>query len=135
MLLLFSYNAPEVLDQKLYPIDRENLQKCDIWAFGLLLWEICIGGAEYLTKFNEDTSSISPDKFRKLAKASIPGRKQLGAAMFLEIALHRTLQDNPAQRAKSMEDIPLFTKLQFVNPDINPWIYIGGSRRWLMTFV
>jgi ankyrin repeat protein len=47
---LARYNAPEVSKQKVTPIDRANLHKCDIWAYGLLVWELLAGGSIYFKK-------------------------------------------------------------------------------------
>lgn len=44
------YNAPEVAQQKLAPIEWENLHKCDIWAYGLLVWEILANGEIYFKR-------------------------------------------------------------------------------------
>ena len=41
------YNAPEVNSQEITQISPENLHKCDIWAFGLLVWEILKNGGHY----------------------------------------------------------------------------------------
>lgn len=47
---LARYNAPEVSKQKDNPIDRANLHKCDIWAYGLLVWELLADGSIYFKK-------------------------------------------------------------------------------------
>lgn len=44
------YNAPEVAKQKHTPIEWENLHKCDIWAYGLLVWEILADGEIYFKR-------------------------------------------------------------------------------------
>ncbi|KAJ5939396.1 hypothetical protein N7466_002530 [Penicillium verhagenii] len=41
------YNAPEVAVQKDRSIPIEQLHKCDIWAFGLCVWEILADGNSY----------------------------------------------------------------------------------------
>ncbi|GAP82494.1 putative serine threonine protein kinase [Rosellinia necatrix] len=102
------YNAPEVQNQDYYPIDRADLPKCDIWSFGLLLWEACLGGKEYLACIEESRGNnkeansddvIRPGELLRLAKHSVPGgTNSLGSPMFIRITLHRTLQEDPAQR-------------------------------------
>ncbi|KAH6613693.1 kinase-like domain-containing protein [Chaetomium sp. MPI-SDFR-AT-0129] len=101
------YNAPEVEDQINYPIDWEDLPKCDIWAFGLLIWESCIGGQEYLSylkekKLTEDAkeneTGFGSGDWLRIAKRSVPQSQNLGPSMFLRIALHKTLQKDPAMR-------------------------------------
>jgi serine/threonine protein kinase len=42
-----SYNAPEVFLQDLYGLEPAKLHKCDIWAYGLLVWEIFAEGQKY----------------------------------------------------------------------------------------
>lgn len=42
-----SYNAPEVELQEIFKIEPENLHKCDIWAYGLSIWELFADGARY----------------------------------------------------------------------------------------
>jgi hypothetical protein len=44
------YNAPEVQSQTVRNLEPKSLHKCDIWAYGLLLWEILADGASYFKK-------------------------------------------------------------------------------------
>ncbi|KAF4870074.1 Ankyrin repeat domain-containing protein 2 [Colletotrichum siamense] len=112
------YNAPEVKTQDLFPIERRDLLKCDIWAFGLMVWEACLGGQEYTTwlanhghKHVEtiDRNHIDPSKLLDYAKQCMPA-KQLGTAMFIRIILHRTIQADPSKRASNVRDLPLYTR-------------------------
>ena len=41
------YTPPEAATQSRFPIPQELLPRCDIWAYGLLVWEILANGAEY----------------------------------------------------------------------------------------
>ena len=121
LIRIRSYNAPEVQKQDTYPIDRADLPKCDVWAFGLLLWEACIGGEEYLTYAEEhrkttqtggNDDTIKPAELLQLAKRSVPGGS-LGVPMFLRITLHKTIQEDPSQRAANGGCIPLWTRWQY----------------------
>lgn len=44
------YNPPEVECQDISPIDPADLPKCDMWAYGLALWEIFQNGATFFKK-------------------------------------------------------------------------------------
>ncbi|KAF2813271.1 kinase-like protein [Mytilinidion resinicola] len=48
------YNAPEVRNQRQAPIPRNMLRKCDIWAFGLLAWEVLLDGEIYSNRIHND---------------------------------------------------------------------------------
>jgi hypothetical protein len=47
------YNAPEVFTQRCKPIQRVEMKKCDIWAFGLLAWEILLHGRSYTADLSD----------------------------------------------------------------------------------
>ncbi|CAG7557888.1 unnamed protein product [Fusarium equiseti] len=113
------YNAPEVHTQNEYPIDQQDLIRCDIWAFGLLIWESCIEGDEYLgylTKNNlivtcddDNQNGINWEYLLGYAKSAVKGRS-IGSPMFLRAALHMTLQVVFTKRATDMRSIPLCTQ-------------------------
>ncbi|KAH8646463.1 hypothetical protein BGZ60DRAFT_570650, partial [Tricladium varicosporioides] len=44
------YNAPEVQLQEVFGIEPTLLYKCDIWAYGLLVWEIFADGKLYFSR-------------------------------------------------------------------------------------
>lgn len=44
------YNPPEVGNQDVSPISLVDLPKCDMWAYGLALWEIFQDGATFFKK-------------------------------------------------------------------------------------
>ncbi|KAK2796459.1 hypothetical protein FQN51_009348 [Onygenales sp. PD_10] len=50
------YNAPEVAAQHDEPIPPDQLHKCDIWAFGLCVWEILADGQVYSQSNQLDVS-------------------------------------------------------------------------------
>ncbi len=51
------YNPPEVECQDLSPIDPVDLTKCDMWAYGLALWEIFQNGATFFKKSWQDETT------------------------------------------------------------------------------
>ncbi|KAJ5605158.1 hypothetical protein N7510_010312 [Penicillium lagena] len=58
------YNAPEVADQKNQPIPVEQLHKCDMWAFGLCVWEILADGQVYFKRsWREDPAYRRPPSY------------------------------------------------------------------------
>jgi serine/threonine protein kinase len=116
--LFVSYNAPEVEEQGSYPIDRAELPKCDVWALGLLIWEACIGGEEYLTYLRRNRlmvdsggnlTNFDQGSLLEFAKRSLP-KFQFGTSMFLHIALRKALQKDPALRAPNAQSLPLYTR-------------------------
>jgi serine/threonine protein kinase len=116
--MVVSYNAPEVEDQSNHPIDQADLPKCDVWALGLLIWEACIGGEEYLAYLRNNwlitdswsnLASFDQETLLKIAKRSLP-KRELGPSMFLQIAIHKALQKDPVMRAPDARSLPLHTK-------------------------
>ncbi|OAQ97462.1 hypothetical protein LLEC1_03548 [Akanthomyces lecanii] len=117
------YNAPEVENQANCPISRDYLIRCDVWAFGLLIWEACIMGEDYLAYVERTSTSESPESnsttekpqrldhefFLTLAKRSVPGPR-LGAPFFLRIAIHKCLSTDPIRRVPDITSLPLYTK-------------------------
>jgi multidrug resistance protein len=72
------YNAPEVLHQKTTPISGENLHKCDIWSYGLLVWEILGDGTVFFqTKWRQESAfARSLEKSPSLQITEVSGRQQ-----------------------------------------------------------
>lgn len=63
-----AYNAPELSDRRYDRIRNVNFRKCDVWAFGLLCWEILDNGLPFfksarfqeLVALSRATSSSPP---------------------------------------------------------------------------
>lgn len=65
------YNAPEVQLQETFGLEPTCLHKCDIWAYGLLVWEIFADGKKY---FNRDWER-DPRYNSQASAYQIPGSK------------------------------------------------------------
>jgi hypothetical protein len=57
----------------------------------------------------DNKTGFDPEDLLEFAKRSLP-KSQLGPAMFLRIALHKTLQKDPTMRAPDARSLPLYTR-------------------------
>ncbi|KAK4064082.1 uncharacterized protein Triagg1_9238 [Trichoderma aggressivum f. europaeum] len=113
---IMRYNAPEVHDQDTFPIDRAAMPQCDVWAFGLLVWELCLLGEDHLSysmrKWPEVEAQmtmqrLNPADARRYAMASVPRRVEY---VFIRATLHYTLQEDPTKRMAHLDALPLLTE-------------------------
>lgn len=68
------YNPPEVNYQDTSPIELVDLLKCDMWAYGLALWEIFQDGATFFKKSWQDETLFArswPESFLSDADRTI----------------------------------------------------------------
>ncbi|KAJ5946758.1 hypothetical protein N7454_003597 [Penicillium verhagenii] len=75
------YNAPEVAFQEDRPIPIEQLHKCDIWAFGLCVWEILADGNSYFqSEWRNDISFEKPPSYNlaSISTSSKPHEVSVG---------------------------------------------------------
>ncbi|PVH93643.1 hypothetical protein DM02DRAFT_502175, partial [Periconia macrospinosa] len=122
--ILSRYNAPEVFNQKLKPIPRMELKKCDVWAFGLLAWEVLLDGAFYLNHVAGQTNMALDDSAQKnfepgqvllsaISSAQV-GTDDIQRAIFRNL-LKSTLEADPSLRVSELNSLPIMSKWRQVN--------------------
>jgi serine/threonine protein kinase len=121
--ILSSYNAPEVFNQKSRPIPRVELKKCDIWAFGLLAWEVLLHGHHYTANIpghdiadldDESTrATLDPAKILSSALSTVgvatKGTDDIQRAIFKHL-FKRTLNGDPCLRIGDLSSLAFMSK-------------------------
>lgn len=98
------------------PIELPDLPRCDVWALGLLMWEVFLGGGRYtdhLPELYESQGSLEEPRYLlETAKSTIvvPGNGLRRAVV--EAALSMTLQNDPMLRTLDLWKIPFVSKWQ-----------------------
>lgn len=113
------YNPPEVFRQLEQRIPRTQLTRCDIWAFGLLAWEVLLNGTyytSYLTSMTDDCCAgnppddIGPNTILASAlSAARTGTDDIQRAIYRNL-FRGTLVTNPDERAGQLDSLIIMSK-------------------------
>ena len=100
----YYYSAPEIINGEKYD------EKCDIWSFGIVLYDLYFGDLPYGYKpsKNKIIRAISDESNFKLKKSGIPTLDQL---------FEETLRINPEQRLNHEELFSLVFSEQFMSTE------------------
>ncbi|KAG4433091.1 hypothetical protein IFR05_011431 [Cadophora sp. M221] len=110
------YNAPEVRQGRSNSTLREDHFKCDIFSYGLMVWEIVQDGRRYLeTKYQDDPitwlKNLPRDDLFRMALLAVRGLLPADGAKItlLQNILEVTLRDDPSVRALTQDILKLFS--------------------------
>ncbi|KAI9666468.1 MAG: hypothetical protein M1821_004404 [Bathelium mastoideum] len=114
------YNAPEVSTQHIHRLTNSRLYKCDVWAFGLLVWEALLNGdryIKYITPGREageaSKNPLNGEEFSsvlQLAKNAVPPTPgTLQAALFCGL-FNLTLKTEPDCRTADLSALPIVSQ-------------------------
>ena len=120
-------NAPEVRSQNLLPrdmaaaVERAAFYKCDVFSYGLLVWEVVLDGARFLSTLNNNTiegeydgeplawlDALPKDDLLRRSLVSLQekavGERDEALIALLRRVMEATLRDMPSER-KMMKDV------------------------------
>ncbi|KAF3930874.1 Tankyrase-2 [Dactylella cylindrospora] len=121
------YNAPEVRHQSEKPILRTNLEKCDIWSLGIMVWEIVLDGKLFLDHLQlpqniggdivegylDYLAGLQRGALFKIAVQTTCGTlggyhsNRVIQSAFIRSILKNTIQENPSDRIDNLLRLPL----------------------------
>ncbi|KAF2848106.1 ankyrin [Plenodomus tracheiphilus IPT5] len=113
------YNAPEVFLQSEKRILQTEMRKCDVWAFGLLAWEVLLDGIHYTNRVAGMTddhsaghppSTLEPDAILTLAlSATRTSTDDIQRAIYKNL-FRRALVADPNQRSGQLDSLLITSK-------------------------
>ncbi|KAH7346178.1 hypothetical protein BKA65DRAFT_272564 [Rhexocercosporidium sp. MPI-PUGE-AT-0058] len=109
------YNAPEVREGRPASKLREDHFKCDIFSFGLMVWEVVQDGRRYVGMENRNDpitwlNSLPKDDLFRMALLAVRSLLPTDGAKIklLQSILEVTLRDDPAARASIQDILKIF---------------------------
>lgn len=128
-------NAPEVRSGSGFaaPADGDAFYKCDLYSYGLLIWELILDGKRFCTVLGDNTSSEDGDdwvsqlnplpKDELLFKALISLKNQEQSTderpllQMLRSLLEATLRDDPTERKLTKDVVKIFREQKAFRDD------------------
>ncbi|KAJ5150825.1 serine/threonine protein kinase [Penicillium canariense] len=111
------FNAPEIRSRSHFvPMEPESLFKCDIYSFGLLCWELVLGGVRYYKTLGElvgtEDITAAVSRLSTLPKDELLFRSIHGSedASLVQIIVNRVLQACLKDEPNDREDIYTIVK-------------------------
>ncbi|KAI9750887.1 MAG: hypothetical protein M4579_006263 [Chaenotheca gracillima] len=140
-------NAPEIRDRsRRRPTTTEAFYQCDVYSYGLLLWELVLSGDRFCTaipdllqnrsgeELLETLNALPKDELLLCALRSLStahGREQSRISQTLRRLLQATLRDDPDNRKTTFEIVQIFMQQEELKSEttLNEILFDRRSKR------